>query len=160
MNFYRASWQFGQRWVYADINTVLFGALNARDYLRDRCAGEQHGDSCGARALAAYGFDLWIKGTTQGWKIQQDRCESTGSSGFVGGLGSWTADARNGVPAYFRTHTDRFSAPLPSTGTILWRSAGACKTSFRWWAARSSSIMSNPGSAILGGYWRKLRGCR
>ena len=113
LNFYRAGLdRFGDNWVYADINTVLFGlarVLQPSAYLE---IGVRRGRSMAvvvsqASDCHAVGFDLWIPDYAgmenpgpEFVRRELVRVANTGRLEFVDG------DSKQTVPMYFRQNPD------------------------------------------------------
>jgi predicted O-methyltransferase YrrM len=106
--------EFGASWVYADINTVLWGLsgrLGAERYLE---IGVRRGRSMAMVAAQRpgchlVGFDLWIEGyagmPNPGPDFVRDELRRVGHAGQ---LELVAGDSRVTVPEYFGRHPDRF----------------------------------------------------
>jgi predicted O-methyltransferase YrrM len=106
--------EFGESWIYADINTVLYGlaeGLGADSYLE---IGVRRGRSMAMVAAQRprchlVGFDLWKENyagmSNPGPRLVRAELERIG---HAGPLELISGDSRVTVPEYLREHPDRF----------------------------------------------------
>lgn len=114
-NYYREGLRnFGEKWVYADINTVLYGIcknIRVQSYLE---IGVRRGRSMAVVATQSpdcriVGFDLWIQNYAglanpgkEFVKKELLKVDYRGEIEFIDG------DSKKTVPQYFRAHPDAY----------------------------------------------------
>lgn len=115
LNFYKQGLErFGDKWVYADINTVLLGlskVLRPKNYLE---IGVRRGRSMAmvgsqSRDCFIVGFDMWIQNyggmENPGKEFVRSELERVG---FKGRLEFVDGDSKITVPQYFKEHPDEY----------------------------------------------------
>jgi predicted O-methyltransferase YrrM len=167
INYYRRGLsQFGEDWVYADLNTVLYGLsrrLGADRYLE---IGVRRGMSMAMVASQRprcdiAGFDLWIENyagmANPGEDLVRDqlrRVAYQGAADFIAG------DSKTTIPAYFRSHPDRFYDLVTVDGNHSRRGASADIVNviprLRCGGALVFDDICNPAHRDLEDVWQRL----
>jgi predicted O-methyltransferase YrrM len=158
--------EFGASWVYADINTVLWGLsgrLGTERYLE---IGVRRGRSMAMVAAQRpnchlVGFDLWIEDyagmPNPGPDFVRDELRRIG---HVGQLELVAGNSRVTVPEYFRRHPDRFFDLITVDGDH----SAACATEdienviprLKIGGALVFDDIANPAHPELGDVWNRV----